>query len=244
MANIMSVMKKVILTITLGFLIVSAAASQNKMSDPDSLTIKHIATDLEIKGLDDPAWKRASQTKIATYWSGEAVPTGRQFEAHLLWSDTALYIRFSASQNEPLVISEKPDITKKVVGLWDRDVCEIFIAPDASQKNRYFEFEIAPTGEWIDLEIETASQKRNTDFAYTSGMTSAVKVEKNKIVMAIKVPWEAFRARPKIGDVWLGNLFRCVGKDPTRGYLAWQPTRTPTPNFHVPEKFGEFRFVK
>ena len=65
-----------------------------------------------------------------------------------------------------------------------------------------------------------------------------------EIVMAIKVPWEAFGARPGIGDVWLGNLFRCVGTGSTRGYLAWQPTETETPNFHVPEKFGEFLFEK
>jgi hypothetical protein len=50
--------------------------------------------------------------------------------------------------------------------------------------------------------------------------------------------------KPKSGDVWLGNLLRCVGRDPDRGYLAWQPTMTEKPNFHVPEKFGEFEFVR
>jgi len=34
------------------------------------------------------------------------------------------------------------------------------------------------------------------------------------------------------------NLFRCIGSDPTRGYLAWQPTRTPEANFHLPQVFG------
>ena len=32
-------------------------------------------------------------------------------------------------------------------------------------------------------------------------------------------------------------------EDPTRGYLAWRPTLTKSPNFHVPSKFGNFRFV-
>jgi hypothetical protein len=61
--------------------------------------------------------------------------------------------------------------------------------------------------------------------------------------MALKVPWSAFGRKPRPGDVWLGNLFRCVGKDPNRGYLAWSPTLTKVPNFHVPERFGEFVFV-
>lgn len=209
------------------------------------LNIKHIAGDFTIDQLDDPAWSGASQTVVTKYWSGKTAPDSRQFSARLLWSDTALYVRFEASQGEPLVVSEKPDLTKKVVGLWDRDVCEIFIAPDTSQKNKYFEFEIAPTGEWIDLAIEVTSQKRKTDLEYKSGMTSAAKIEKDKVIMAIKIPWKAFGVvRPKIGDVWLGNLFRCVGKGKTRGYLAWQPTKTAKPNFHVPEKFGEFEFVK
>jgi alpha-galactosidase len=75
-------------------------------------------------------------------------------------------------------------------------------------------------------------------------MESAARIEKGKVVMAMKIPWTAFGVTPKAGDVWLGNLFRCVGKDPTRGYLAWSPTMTANPNFHVPEKFGEFVFQK
>jgi alpha-galactosidase len=62
--------------------------------------------------------------------------------------------------------------------------------------------------------------------------------------MAIKIPWEALGRKPKPGDIWLGNIFRCVGSDPDRGYLAWQPTLTEKPNFHVPEKFGMFSFVR
>lgn len=237
-------MKKVILIVVFCFLFVATVASQNKMTKSNILTIKHIGKDFSIDRVNDPAWKSASLAKITTYWSGETAPNSRQFEARLLWSDTALYVRFDASQSEPLIVSEKPDLTKKIVGLWERDVCEIFIAPDASLRNKYFEFEIAPNGEWIDLAIEIASLERKTDWEYRSEMTSAVKVDKDKVVMAIKVPFASLGRKPKIGDVWLGNLFRCVGRDPNRGYLAWRPTKTDKPNFHVPEKFGEFRFVK
>ena len=208
------------------------------------LAIKHISVDFPIDRLDDLVWSGASQTAVTKYWSGKAAPDGRQFSAKLLWSDMALYIRFDASQREPLVISDKPDLTAKTVGLWDRDVCEIFVAPDKCNRGKYFEFEIAPTGEWVDLKIEFASHEWKTDLAYASGLTSAARIDNGKIVMAIKIPWEAFGARPRVGDVWLGNLFRCVGQGDTRGYLAWQPTKTPQPNFHVPEKFGEFRFIQ
>ena len=99
-------------------------------------------------------------------------------------------------------------------------------------------------GEWIDLGINVTPSNRETDWDYASGMQSAAKIEKDKVVMAIKINWKALGKTPKAGDIWLGNLFRCVGKDPTRGYLSWQATMTKEPSFHVPSKFGEFEFVK
>jgi hypothetical protein len=213
-------------------------------SKNSSLKIVHIAADFPITDLRNEKWAAAKEVSIQKYWSGDAAPQGRHAKAGMLWSDLGLYIRFEANRDEPLVVSDPPNLTSKTLGLWDRDVCEIFIAPDKSARNKYFEFEIAPNGEWIDLGIEALPAKRVTDWDYDSGMESAVIIEDKKIVMAIRIGWKAFGNTPKAGDVWLGNLFRCVGRDPTRGYLAWQPTKTKTPNFHVPEKFGEFEFVK
>jgi hypothetical protein len=155
-----------------------------------------------------------------------------------------LYARFEAARAEPLVVSDKPDLTRKTMGLWDRDVCEIFVAPDRLNAKKYFEFEVAPTGEWIDVSLDLTSGTRISDWEYASGMESFARADPDKIVTVMKIPWRAFGRTPKKGDVWLGNLFRCVGKDPGRGYLAWQPTLTREPAFHVPEKFGEFRFVQ
>ena len=128
------------------------------------------------------------------------------------------------------------------MNLWDRDVCEIFIAPDKTVPNKYYEFEVAPTGEWIDLAIEALPDKRVTDWDYSSGMKAAARVGKNRVVMALRVEWKAFGTKPDTGEVWLGNLFRCVGSNPGRGYLAWSPTRTAMPAFHVPKAFGVFVF--
>ena len=210
----------------------------------DGLNIKHIGTDFPITDLDSKNWEQAEKVNITTYWSGSPAPNDRQFTARLLWSDKALYVKFEATQEEPLVVSDKPDLSKKTMGLWDRDVCEIFIAPDPSNVNKYYEFEIAPTGEWIDIGIEALPDKRVADWDYSSGMTSAARVEKEKVTVAIRVEWKALGRTPKTGDKWAGNLYRCVGKDPTRGYLAWRPTLSKEPSFHVPSKFGKFKFVK
>ncbi|MGH9819738.1 MAG: carbohydrate-binding family 9-like protein [Pyrinomonadaceae bacterium] len=230
------------------FIIMVTGASllhaQKIMADQkNTLKVHHITLDFSIADLSNSSWKNAEDVSVEKYWSGENAPEGRQFKARLLWSDTALYVRFEARQSEPVVVSEKANLGTKTVNMWDRDVCEIFIAPDRMEPRKYLEFEVAPNGEWIDLTIDLTSGTRQTGWDFISGMRSAAKIEKDKVVMAIKVEWKALGKTPKIGDAWLGNLFRCVGKDPTRGYLAWQPIFTKEPAFHTPEKFGEFKFV-
>lgn len=187
-------------------------------------------------------WSIGNAIPITRYWNGEEALPGRHAAARMHWSKEFLYVRFDAAQNERLIVSDEPKLDIKTPGLWDRDVCELFIAPDASRPERYFEFETAPTGEWIDLLIEHGPDGRTADLEYSSGFSTYATIENDRIVIVMKIGWDALGGRPSPGGVMLGNLFRCVGKDPDRGYLAWQPTFTPEPNFHVPASFGEFVF--
>ena len=225
-------------------LILPTYLSAQKMSEKLTFNIKHISDDFSVSDLSNRLWKTAYHTELTRYWDGSEAPLGRRATAKLLWSEKAIYIRFEANQAEPLVVAEKPDRTKKAMNLWDRDVVEIFLAPERDQPRKYFEFEAAPTGEWLDVALDSTSGKRISNWEYKSGMESAAKIEKDRVVIAMKIPWTAFGKKPKAGEMWLGNLLRCVGKDPDRGYLTWAPTMTEQPNFHVPERFGEFHFVK
>lgn len=219
------------------------AIPQNQFK-PMKAKITYIKTDLSIQNLAESARFNGGPIVIDRYWNGKEAPEGRTFAARLLWSDTALYALFDARQAEVLIVSSGPDVSKKAMNLWDRDVVEILLAPDRNDPRKYFEFEAAPTGEWLDVALDSTSGKRVSDWEYASGMETVAKIEKDRVIIAIKIPWKAFVKKPKAGDVWLGNLLRCIGKDPDRGYLAWSPTMTKEPNFHVPDRFGEFHFVK
>jgi hypothetical protein len=213
------------------------------MSDEDQIIeALHTAIDLNPADLKSAEWKNARVVQIARYWSGEPAPDGRHAEARILWSTKALHVRFVCHQTEPLVVSEKPQTLTKTIGLWDRDVCEIFIAPDPHVVDRYLEFEAAPTGDWLDVAIHWTAQKRESDWQFNSHMTTAARVENDRVTIAMRIPWNHWIHEPQKGERWRVNLFRCVGKDPNRGYLAWQPTRTPQPNFHVPQVFGSLVF--
>lgn len=208
------------------------------MSSNPQIEARQIASDLQVGDLSSPEWEKAIPVAIDRYWSGEPAPSGRHAEARILWSNKALHLRFVCHQAEPLVISSNPQTAKKTMRLWDRDVCEIFIAPDESAVERYFEFEAAPTGEWLDVAIHWTPEKRESDWKFDSHMSTAAKVEDHRVTICIHIPWNQRIHKPQKDERWRVNLFRCVGKDPDRGYLAWQPTRTPEPNFHAPQVLG------
>lgn len=204
---------------------------------------RRVRANLNVAELDHEEWARARPVRLEHYWSGEVAPSERQGEARLLWDEQALYVRFVCAQREPLIVSEQPQFEGKALGLWDRDVCEMFVAPRAGEPHRYFEFEVAPTGEWLDLAIRKTAEGRETDWNFYSGITTTARINAGSITLAMRVPWDAFGgAVPLAGERWRVNLFRCIGAGATRGYLAWQPTLTPEPNFHLPEKFGWLRF--
>jgi hypothetical protein len=212
------------------------------MNSNDTIEAHYSSHDLAANQLDNAEWAKAHPVAITHYWSGAKAPAGRTAEARILWSDDSICIRYVCRQTELLVVSPKPQTEKKTLGLWDRDVCEIFLAPDPSVPERYFEFEAAPTGEWIDLAIHTLPDKRETDWEFHSGMTAAARVEKEQVTIAMRVPWDHWIHKPQKGERWRANLFRCVGSGESRGYLAWRPTHAPEPAFHVPAAFGWLHF--
>ena len=203
---------------------------------------RHIDKPIAVDQFDHGAWTGCAPVKIEHYWSGEPAPPERHAEARICWSAEALHVRFECEQHEPLVVSPDPQTDKKTLGIWDRDVCEIFLAPDPKHPERYFEFEAAPNGEWVDLGIVITPSGRETNWDYKSGMTTAANLSLGKLVVGIKIPWSDSIPTPQAGEVWRANVFRCVGPEAPERYLAWRPTRTPEPNYHVPDVFGELKF--
>ena len=232
-----------LLSVLAAFAASPAGVFPQQMLNKNRGKIHRIDNNFAVTDVTNSSWNRADKISVSTYWNGEKAPVGRSFTARLLWSDTHLYVLFEAQQAEPLVLADNPMLTSKTMNLWDRDVCEIFLAPDKREPRKYFEFEVAPTGEWLDVALDLTSGKRVSNWDYDSEMEAAAKMMRDHVTLALKVPWTAFGRKPKAGEIWLGNLLRCIGKDPDRGYLAWSPTMTKEPAFHVPEKFGEFEFV-
>ena len=209
------------------------------------LRVSYTSADFPVDDFENEIWQTTEKANLNSYWSGAPAEAGRHAMTRMIWNEKALLVRFEANQAEPLVVNDKPNTSIKAIGLWERDVFEVFVAPDAENPQNYFEFEAAPTGEWLDVKLKILPNgKRQSDFQYASGMKVATKFFEKKIFAVIRIEWRAFGKKPLAGDIWHGNLFRCVGSGKERGFLAWQPTKTDAPNFHVPEAFGKFEFVK
>lgn len=207
-----------------------------------TITAKYVERVISAADFENPVWKSCQPVKIDHYWSGEPALPSRHAEVRICWSSEALHARFVCAQHEPLIVAEDPRIDRKTLGLWDRDVCEIFVAPDPANSSSYFEFEAAPTGEWVDLGITLKPSGRETDWDFESGLTTSARLEENRLFIGMRIPWSEAIPKPEKGEVWRVNLFRCVGPEAPERYLAWRPTHTPEPNFHVPEVFGSLLF--
>lgn len=217
--------------------------SENATMEERLVTAPRVASAFATNELDHPDWNKVRPIKITRYWSGLQAPVERHAEAQVCWSEEALNLRFVCGQHEPLIVSSNPVTYKKTLGLWNRDVCEIFLAPNPLNPGRYFEFEAAPTGEWLDLGILITADGKKTDWDFRSGMSAAASVQPQRVIIGMRIPWSEWLPQPRPSEQWRVNLFRCVGPESEQRYLAWQPTETSVPNFHVPEAFGWLRFT-
>lgn len=184
-------------------------------------------------------WQSASPITFSSDWQGRNPDAGLETGVRVLWSEKTLYLRFECRYRELFVFGDSESNGRRD-HLWDRDVAEAFLQPDPSCERYYREFEVSPNGMWIDLDIFPAGLAD-----LKSGMQRSVFLdEKSHLWSAeLAIPLKALTERFDPHAIWRINFFRVEGTKEPRAYLAWQPTNTPQPNFHVPSAFGRMRFV-
>jgi alpha-galactosidase len=184
------------------------------------------------------AWRNAKPVLFDSDWQGKNADPHRQTEVRLLWTPESLYLKFVARYRRTTVFDDaKPSGRRDK--LWDRDVAEVFLQPDPQQPRRYKEFEVSPNGFWIDLEIANGSLRH-----IKSGLGRRVNIDEPKKTWTaeLAIPMQSLTQTFDPAAVWRVNFFRVEGPTEPRFYSSWQPTNTPRPNFHVPERFGYLKF--
>ena len=60
---------------------------------------------------------------------------------------------------------------------WDADVAEVFIGSDFQNIKHYYEFQVSPRGEWVDLFIDRNPDPPNHDVNWNSGFEVKAKID-------------------------------------------------------------------
>jgi alpha-galactosidase len=183
-------------------------------------------------------WQSARPTLFCSDWQGKNPDEQRQTEVRVLWTSQTLYLRFECHYRE-LHLFDDSESNGRRDHLWDRDVAEAFLQPDPSRLHYYREFEVSPNGMWIDLDIFPGGLSD-----LKSGLKRSVFLDEkqNRWAAELAIPMRALIENFDPKAIWRANFYRVEGKKEPRYYLAWRPTGTPEPNFHVPAAFGTMRF--
>lgn len=205
-----------------------------------TLKAKHIARDFAPDGiLSEPEWAQATPFRLEQ----EAVDGRARPEistlCRVLWSDRYLYLSYESPFTE--LTDFGPARPGERVGkggsLWDKDVVELFVAPDPSKLTHYTEYEWAPNDEALDLRLK----RPESDFAWSSGMQWKVRVDTAKKVWTteVRIPLAAFGdTLPQAGTRWRANLYRIDRAH--QAFLASNPVLNGS--FHTPDRFGWLEF--
>lgn len=195
--------------------------------------------------LQKSPWRKAEWVGLVD-WSGRAAPTEFETRAATLWSTSRVYFAFSCKYSV-LNVYENEDPAVERWKLWERDVVEVFLNPEPARVNHYYEFEVAPTNQWIDLEIDLDKKPFN-DANWNSGFAHAARIhpEQHSWTCEMSLPLASMGAqRPCAGAEWRLNFYRAagLGDNQQRYHLCWSPVLGDKPNFHMPTRFGIIRFV-
>ena len=185
-------------------------------------------------------WQKARPIVFCSDWQGKNPDEQRETQVRVLWSSQTLYLRFECRYRELHVFADS-DPNGRRDHLWDRDVAEAFLQPDPARERYYREFEVSPNGMWIDLDIFPGGLAD-----LKSSLKKSVILDENehRWTAELAIPMKALTRNFDPKAIWRANFYRVEGTKEPRAYMAWQPTGTAEPNFHVPRAFGRLRFAE
>ncbi len=182
-----------------------------------------------------------------------------------------LVARFEVIQPSDLEYHLLPKLSKtdSAKGLWEGDVVEIFIKPRENDA-RYYEFEVSPLGQYLEVEILEPRIEVNFDFRSQVSVQSALissesgcqigtsdqtpkplsgvikpEIGKKTWKSQISVPlWNLYAEGVALTETDLaqlsGGCFACLGKPENRSFWGVFLPKQNQPDFHLPQFFRRF----
>jgi Carbohydrate family 9 binding domain-like len=211
------------------------------------ITAKFSPNDFTPDGdLDKPVWHEADWVHFDHDMSGRRHYPQAETEVAAAWTSTSIYFAYRCKYTG-LNVYENEDASRERWELWERDVVEAFINPTPEHVNHYYEFEVAPNNQWLDLEIDKDKTPFN-DASWNSGFEHSTRIDAKRHVWTCEMRISLASlgvTRLAPGTEWRINLFRADGRGSPaeRRLMAWS-TIPEGHTFHVPSRFGILEFAR
>ncbi|MFQ5739546.1 MAG: carbohydrate-binding family 9-like protein [Acidobacteriota bacterium] len=227
-------------------------SASEKMPENTLFTYRTRETEDTICSPLNPIWSKCEHVSIDQDWQGRAILSKRGHNwknltrAASVWNENAIFFYFECWYDQDNIgVSGATD--NEIDELWDRDVLELFVKP--ASRDDYYQIEISHLSQWLAVHI--LEPRVDIDFHWKPNLLLKVKVHDDEHIWRafVKLPFEPLGEAtqavrpPEVGEAWRLNIYRATGQEPEREYLAWRPTFTSQPDFHVPASFGNLIFL-
>ena len=141
--------------------------------------------------------------------------------------------------------------------IWEDSCVELFITPSNDIKTGFFNIEMNCCGKFLcchqitrGVDVIPMQDKDMSRFKVAHTIKEPVITEITDPVtwcVEYSFPAEIFSAysnaiMPAPGVIWRANLYKCADLCSRPHWLTWAKVDFPTPNFHLPQFFGELVF--
>ncbi len=170
------------------------------------------------------------------------------------WDADNLYLKFMVNEKSVRAVNSEPNSP-----VWEDSCCEFFC--DFDDKGYYnletncIGTQLLGYGEKMDDRELAAKSRTRADAAVINKIkksstlgtgTFDVKTGDFSYELIMQIPVEAFHKhhlRFEKGMTFKANFYKCGDKTAKMHFLSWNPIHSDTPNFHLPEFFGNVKLV-
>jgi len=223
-----------------------ASTTQQPYTSDVQLPAKRSPSDFLADGdLSKSVWKLTESVEFDHDASGKSHYPEISTRVASVWTEEYIYFAFWG-RYDSLRVYEAEDPTVERWQLWDRDVVEVFLNPQPERVNHYYEFEVAPNNQWLDLEIDKTKEPFN-DMTWNSKFEHATRIDATNHIWTaeMRIPISSMNVRAiRPGTTRRANFFRAAGEggEDHRKFLAWSIIPEGK-TFHVPTRFGILKLV-
>jgi len=219
--------------------------------------IRRVGPEMRVDGnVNKKQWASAQTINIQTNTFAETKKYQSPTIVKAVYNDEALFLLF-VSQDEHIVAKH----TQLNSSVSEDDCVEFFAVPQPSKNNDYFNLEINCVGtmlmgfgpeaqSWEDLDSRkgiTQEQAKQVEIYHSlPGPTKKAHKSDKQWIIECKIPFSLLKDfaaadRPKSGDLWNVNFYRCGGKV-DEVHASWQSVPKGGIGFHQPKFFAPLRF--